>query len=654
MKDKEVRGEAKSVRNLLGSAKFAIDYYQREYSWGLREVSELIRDLYDTFSEHYELGDEPSSVSEYGHYFLNSIIISEENGRKVIIDGQQRLTTLTLLLIYLYHRIKDWYPDTKQGAIDFSEEYGNRISSLIYFQEHRDDWRSRLNIPERTRCMKALFRKEEFDREGQTESVLNILDMYKKIEWYFPTKFKNESILCFTEWLLHKVYLVEITSYSGIDAFTIFETVNDRGRPLSLVDKLKGYLLFRIDTNQRSHAERLWHENIHALKSGGPDEPSRFIINWLLSQYAKTFEKYDDVDVYISHWGSKPYTVYEHSDFRDIQRDAYYWVRNRLKLRTNSNFIRFIEGDFVFYSYWYKRVQDASATLTQGLEAIYMTYGGGEFWPVKIPYVLFLAPLDYKEITKEIQRKLRIVAKYVDILIARHSWNRYIELDEDDERIPFSYGIKINEIVTPQLIVDIRKQSAEELVEILIRQLETEEDFNSICKLQSDRDNRVYIHRLLARITHFVETESGKRQSHYEEYLRGDGENWEYEIEHILPVRPKEGEGTFTNRDKYRDYIGGLLLLPMRRNRSFGAKKYIEKQDIYSEENLLAQSLHERAYQNNPGFRRFNEGLYKETGLKFEPRDVFDEKAILGRQELYRAIAKKIWDPETLRLELEN
>ena len=46
-------------------------------------------------------------MGEYGHYFLGSIIISDKDGQKFIIDGQQRLTTLTLLLIYLHHQLED-------------------------------------------------------------------------------------------------------------------------------------------------------------------------------------------------------------------------------------------------------------------------------------------------------------------------------------------------------------------------------------------------------------------------------------------------------------------------------------------------------------------------------------------------------------------
>src|SRR5207244_10498502 len=95
----EIRGNAKNIRALLGGAKYAVDYYQREYRWQTKHVAELIDDLADKFLESFEAGQERSTVEAYGHYFLGSIIISDKDGRKYIIDGQQRPTTLTLLLM---------------------------------------------------------------------------------------------------------------------------------------------------------------------------------------------------------------------------------------------------------------------------------------------------------------------------------------------------------------------------------------------------------------------------------------------------------------------------------------------------------------------------------------------------------------------------
>src|SRR5262249_55920873 len=104
---REIRGDAKNIRALLGGAKYAIDYYQREYKWQTKQVSELLDDLADKFLQSYDPKHDRAAVESYGHYFLGSIIISDKDGHKFVIDGQQRLTSLTLLLIYLHGRLAD-------------------------------------------------------------------------------------------------------------------------------------------------------------------------------------------------------------------------------------------------------------------------------------------------------------------------------------------------------------------------------------------------------------------------------------------------------------------------------------------------------------------------------------------------------------------
>ena len=104
---KEILGKAKSIRELLSGAKYSIDYYQREYRWQTKQMAELIDDLTTKFLESHEPDDDRGEVEQYGHYFLGSIIISDRDGQKFIIDGQQRLTSLSLLLIYLHQHLED-------------------------------------------------------------------------------------------------------------------------------------------------------------------------------------------------------------------------------------------------------------------------------------------------------------------------------------------------------------------------------------------------------------------------------------------------------------------------------------------------------------------------------------------------------------------
>jgi len=84
---REIRGISKTIRQLLSGTKYTIDYYQREYKWGKKHVSELIDDLTAKFLDSYDETHERSEIEKYGHYFLGSIIISDKQGQKFIIDG---------------------------------------------------------------------------------------------------------------------------------------------------------------------------------------------------------------------------------------------------------------------------------------------------------------------------------------------------------------------------------------------------------------------------------------------------------------------------------------------------------------------------------------------------------------------------------------
>jgi uncharacterized protein with ParB-like and HNH nuclease domain len=103
---REILGTAKNIRALLSGAKYGVDYYQREYKWQTKHVVELIDDLAEKFLGSYDGAHERSAVESYGHYFLGSIIISERDAKKFIIDGQQRLTTLSLLLIHVHRQLR--------------------------------------------------------------------------------------------------------------------------------------------------------------------------------------------------------------------------------------------------------------------------------------------------------------------------------------------------------------------------------------------------------------------------------------------------------------------------------------------------------------------------------------------------------------------
>lgn len=609
---KEIRGNAKNIRALLGGAKFAIDYYQREYRWETKQIVELLDDLTEKFQDSHEPGNERSAVDEYGHYFLGSIIISDKDGHKFIIDGQQRMTSLTLLLIHIYRQLDD-------------DDQKKEIANLIF--SYRHGARSfNLDVPERTACMDALFTDAEFDEIGQPESVVNILHRYQDIEDNFPEELSGEALPFFADWLIENVHLVEITAYSDADAYTIFETMNDRGLSLTPTDMLKGYLLANItDVERRNEASKLWRKRVVALQQFGKEEDADAIKAWLRSQHAQSIRERKS--------GAKP------RDFDLIGTEFHRWVRDNeelLGLSSSAAFGRFIQEDFDFYSRWYERIRKAAESLTEGLEAIHFNAQNN----FTLQYPVLLAPLLRSDSDEEIRRKLRIVSSYLDILIARRIWNW-----KATDYSTMQYNM------FQLVILNIRGKSIPELASILTDRLNAEEEtFASNDRFRLHGMNGRQIHRMLARMTDHIETRSGQA-SRYAEYIQRRGRNG-YEVEHIWANHPKRHEDEFahpTDFAEYRNHIGDLLLLPKSFNASYGDKRYEEKREYYFGQNLLAQSLCETTYKNNPGFLRFR----GESGLSFKPHEEFKKADLDDRQELYRQIAEQIWSPDRLLKEAE-
>jgi hypothetical protein len=610
---REIRGDAKNIRSLLGGAKFAIDYYQREYRWEKKQVAELINDLADKFGESHEAGNERSAVGDYGHYFLGSIIISDKEGQKFIIDGQQRLTSLTLLLIHIYRQLEDEQQKGQLADLIFSTKFGNRSFNL--------------DVEERTSCMEALFTGTMFGENGQSESVINILHRFQDIEEIFPEDLDGEALPFFADWLIENVHLVEITAYSDADAYTIFETMNDRGLSLTPTDMLKGYLLANItDADRRNAASKVWRDRITALKKIGKDEDADAVKSWLRSQHAQTIRE--------RKRGAGP------RDFDLIGTEFHRWIRDheeQLCLSNSASFGQFIGDDFNFYSDWYQRIREAAETLTPGLDAIH--YNAQNNFTLQYP--VLLAPLRKKDKEEEILRKLRIVAGYIDILIARRIWNWKSTSYSSMQYAMFQL-----------VILKIRGTSSKELADFLVRRLHTEEEtFAGNDRFRLHGQNGRQIHRLLARMTDYVETQSG-RASRYSEYIQRRGKNG-YEVEHIWANHADRHSDEFSHPADFSDYrnrIGGLLLLPKSFNASYGDKTYEEKVEHYFGQNLLAQSLHEKAYTHDPGFRRFMET----SGLPFKAPKTFNKAALDARQRLYGAIAEQIWNPEQLTWEADS
>jgi len=230
--------------------------------------------------------------------------------------------------------------------------------------------------------------------------------------------------------------------------------------------------------------------------------------------------------------------------------------------------------------------------------------------------------------------KIKVTAAYLDILISRRIWNFH---PTDHSAMQYAMFIVMR---------DIRAMDLDVLVGALSKRLsDDDERFENNVAFRLHGINGRALHRLLARMTDFVEVKSGMK-SRYLEYAKRGGKE-AYEIEHIWANHAERHTDEFAHPSEFAEYrnrIGGLLLLPKSFNAAYGDLTYEKKLPHYFTQNLLAKSLNEQAYTLNPGFMRFIDS----SGLPFNSMTEFKKANLDARQVLYGKLAELIWNPDIL------
>ncbi|MCY3830954.1 MAG: DUF262 domain-containing protein [Rhodospirillaceae bacterium] len=459
--------------------------------------------------------------------------------------------------------------------------------------------------------------------------VVNLINRFNDIAEIFPNELRERALPYFLDWLIDNVMLVEITTFSDDDAYTIFETMNDRGLSLTPTDMLKGYLLASIkDDESRVQAEDAWKEQMSDLRELGKDEDADCMKAWLRSQYAEKIRE--------RKAGAQP------EDFDRQGTEFHRWVRenrNRIGLKNGTDFTLFVTKNLRFFAKAYENARNAANNYSSesGLSSIFFNAQNS----FTLQYPLMLAPLRLDDSEEIVQRKMCLVATFVEITLARRMWN-FKAIDH----LTMQYRVFL-------IMKAIRGLELEALRDDLLQRLSPEGverddyiDFKTGEAFRLHGANGPQVHRLLARLTEFLEVRSGEAPR-YPEYANRSSRKGGYQIEHIWANHPERHEDEFASAmdfAAYRNRIGGLVLLPAGDNVSYSDKTYEEKVQHYVKQNLLACSLHPIAYENKPGFRKFRE----ETGLAFEAKSNFRKSDLDERQALYIKLADHCWSSDRL------
>ncbi len=599
----------RKIAEVLENKKYTVDYFQREYNWQKKHIEQLVNDLTSAFLNEYTPGDRREDGENYNNYYLGPFVVSDKSGQRSIIDGQQRLTSITLLLIYL---------NNLQNSLGVAE----KIEPLI-FSEHRGSRSFNIQVPERETCFESLFRTGGYiAKDDDSPSTVNMTERYNDIAEVFPEEIgKDAKVLpFFIDWLKYNVVLVEIVAHSDENAYTIFETMNDRGLNLTPTEMLKGFILSRFsDPARRIKANDLWNESIAALKAYDPSEDQTFFQAWLRASYADTIRP--------GKAGS------QNEDFEKIGTRFHSWVRDNLKkIKLDSeqpeDFEKFFTVDFRFYHRAYLRILEGQHRLDLPIQHVFFVARWGIANSQSYP--LMLAPLVPSDTPDIVDAKIDLVARYIETFVVRRSIN-FRKFSASSIRYTMY-----------SLVKEIRGKDLPALKALLNAKVEAMEDkWSGFENFLLHGQNRRFVKFLLSRISAYVDQGAGIPTT-FETYHDSPGGR-PFEIEHIWANDMAQHADEFDDKSDFSDWrnsIGALILLPNGTNQSYKDKPYDQKLPHYQKANLLAQSLCDLTYQNNPNFTNWAAS----NSLKFKSHNAFKCDDILARQALYQSICERIWN----------
>lgn len=249
-----------SVEALLGSGKtkpFVIPEYQRPYAWTDEQVETLFEDL-------WEFTATSGGTERDGSYFLGSVVAYEnEDGEQEIIDGQQRITSLFLLLRAIYTKlvttpVSERTPEANNfiGKIEPAIWRTNKLTGTVDFKNIL--LTSKVVNNDGNEILRSIL------ETGKTDENAN--DNYSKNYRYFQELFDKHStenplmVYQFIYALLNQAILLPITADTQDTALTIFSTLNDRGLPLSDADIFKAKMYNQLDVDAKKDFIELWKD----------------------------------------------------------------------------------------------------------------------------------------------------------------------------------------------------------------------------------------------------------------------------------------------------------------------------------------------------------------------------------------------------------
>lgn len=269
------------IGHTVSDNKLSVPLYQRSYAWEDSHVTDLFDDLLTSIRNSED------------EYFIGSLVISSGNDRDEVVDGQQRLATISIFIA----AIRDYFVNS--GDIDRAEDIQNQYLSSRDRRSQEVIPNLKLNNNDNNYFYNRIILSPAKSVESTRASHDRLSKAFgiakKKVQAYVSTTSNpTESLLDLCDFIDEhlKVILVKVPNHAN--AFTIFETLNDRGLELAISDLLKNFLLGQAD-NRLNEVQDNWTKMYSLLEN---TENEELVVTFLRQYWSSLYGLTRERDLY--------------------------------------------------------------------------------------------------------------------------------------------------------------------------------------------------------------------------------------------------------------------------------------------------------------------------------------------------------------------
>lgn len=574
---------------------YVVPSYQREYVWEDEHIDQFLFDIYEAFS------DSPKSTKN--EYFIGSIVVCNKPvGVFELIDGQQRITTVFLILCAFKHHLRDINPKAK------TDKLTSQVLDVDMDSRGRDvhRYRVRLQYEDSHRILEKIAEGRSVEEvPPETRSVRNIINAYNRIRSFLKNKFKEDEkrLREFHVYLSRNVKLVRIRTVSVPHALKVFETINDRGVGLNSMDLLRNLMFMKTNKKDFDRLKRTWENLVNLLYKKGENQPLRFFRYFIFASYNVEGHRLRQGEIYSWFVKNEKQCGYKDNPIGFVNK-----VLKAAKVYTNFMHGKDTNGNVNTYL---TNIRLLSTAARQHL-------------------ILLMA-------TKHLpQKSFEGLCKHLENLFFAYIVTR--EPAREFERLFAIWAPKLREI-----------KNATEFDKFVINDVENDkrrlaQRFEwALGRLTEESLMKYQIRYVLAKLTQYVNDRvTGRRDSQTDlnNYIKG------VDIEHIFPQNPTQALIQELNvperiREVFTIRLGNLTLLEKSFNSSIGRKGFKEKKVVYRESSFWLTKLlaGEVVIGDNTALNRF---LKEFENLKFY--EGWGRTALSTRQKLLVELAHKVWE----------